>query len=121
MSENFKDVWGHLMSESVEWFDKNCNGCSGEYWLGYVKCNNCGKGCRDDENPDFSGQEYASYELTLQEDEGGWFYGCPSCKTDGYLSNITENKFRKLIEEEEKAKQDYYSKYPLGDYDALQR
>ena len=44
MSENFKDVWGHLMSQSVEWFDKNCDGRSGQNWLGYVDCNNCGKG-----------------------------------------------------------------------------
>ena len=31
-------------------------------------------------------------ELTTQEDEGGFFQGCPTCKTDGCLSDITKKE-----------------------------
>jgi multimeric flavodoxin WrbA len=41
-----------------------------------VICNMCSKTFKDDE------------ELKQMEDQDGFFMGCPTCKTDGYLMDI---------------------------------
>ena len=43
-----------------------------------VICNMCMKTFKDDD------------ELKLMEDQNGYFKGCPTCKTDGYLMDIEE-------------------------------
>ena len=43
----------------------------------YVRCNMCSEIYVSDE-------EYHT-DLTLQKDNRGYFWGCPSCKTDSYL------------------------------------
>ena len=43
-----------------------------------VICNMCMKTFKDDE------------ELKQMEDQDGFFMGCPTCKTDGYLMDIEE-------------------------------
>ena len=30
-------------------------------------------------------------ELELLHDDGGWFKGCPYCKTDGYLKDLEDS------------------------------
>jgi len=63
-------------------------------------CNNCG-GVFYDDNPSDESIDYplsevkdkVSGSLELLEDEGGFFKGCPSCKTDGCLmDNLHDNK-----------------------------
>ena len=41
-----------------------------------VICNMCMKTFKDDD------------ELKLMEDQDGYFKGCPTCKTDGYLMDL---------------------------------
>jgi len=43
-----------------------------------VRCNMCSTHFADDD------------ELELMEDKDGYFKGCPTCKTDGYLMDIEE-------------------------------
>jgi len=55
------------------------------------KCNNC-EGIFEDLNPQINAKEYpdkAGIEPLKQfEDEGGFFFGCPNCETDGYLVDL---------------------------------
>jgi len=58
----------------------------------FCKCNNCDEVFFDtnpSEQPFFEIPKDKGYrELTTQEDEGGFFQGCPTCKTDGNLQDV---------------------------------
>jgi hypothetical protein len=54
----------------------------GNQETGYVRCNNC--------NSVYSEEGYG---MEMFEDEGGFFKGCSVCKTDEYLTDITEEEF----------------------------
>lgn len=62
----------------------------------FCKCNNCDEVFFDtnpSEQPFFKIPEGKSFrELTTQEDEGGFFQGCPECKTDGALVDIVDKE-----------------------------
>lgn len=59
------------------------------------KCNNC-ETVMFDENPtetgfDFDDKDVANYKpehMAYLEDETGYFWGCPNCETDGYLTDL---------------------------------
>tara|TARA_R100000482_G_C5025707_1_gene101792 strand:+ start:385 stop:567 length:183 start_codon:yes stop_codon:yes gene_type:complete len=52
-----------------------------------VICNMCMKTFKDDFE---SADGLYDDELKLMEDQDGYFKGCPTCKTDGYLMDIEE-------------------------------
>ena len=54
---------------------------------GYCKCGNCGNVYSEE-----------GYGMELFEDDGGFFKGCTICKTDGYLTDITEQEFNEVKE-----------------------
>lgn len=59
------------------------------------KCNNCG-GIFEDTNPSDESFEFPDLLMSYQElelicEDGEFFTGCPNCKTDGYLMDITGN------------------------------
>lgn len=57
-------------------------------------CNNCGN-LYEDLNPSSISKDYKFRELPILElmkDEDGLFYGCPICKTDGYLVDDINHK-----------------------------
>ena len=58
----------------------------------FCKCNNCGEVFFDtnpSEQPFFEMPEGSNFrEITTQEDEDGYFQGCPTCNTDGYLMDV---------------------------------
>jgi len=62
----------------------------------FCKCNNCGEVFIDinpDTQPSFEIPRGKIFrELTQQEDDGGYFSGCPTCKTDGYLRDVIDMK-----------------------------
>jgi len=47
----------------------------------------------EDKQPFFEIPKDKGYrELETQEDEDGFFQGCPTCKTDGCLSDVKDEK-----------------------------
>lgn len=58
----------------------------------FCKCNNCGEVFFDTnptDQPFFEIPKNKSFRgLTTQEDEEGFFQGCPECKTDGALIDL---------------------------------
>lgn len=63
----------------------------------FCKCNSCDEVFFDTnpaDQPFFEiPKDKGFQELETQEDEGGFFQGCPTCKTDGCLQDvINENE-----------------------------
>lgn len=61
-------------------------------------CNNC-MTVLEDTNPQIGAKEYEDHlysnvlSLTTQEDEDGFYQGCPNCNSDGYLSDDVPDEF----------------------------
>lgn len=53
----------------------------------------------EDTNPQVGAKEYEDHlyshvqRLTTQQDEDGFYQGCPNCSTDGYLSDDIPEKY----------------------------
>jgi hypothetical protein len=67
----------------------------------FTKCINCDEVFFDtnaDKQPFFEIPEGKGFrELTTQEDEGGFFQGCPTCETDGCLTDVTDENELSLL------------------------